>query len=129
LLELAAPGFDPRETAYIEQPLSLVGGGRGTAEILNETPNRITLQVAMDSPGLLVLADRWDPGWQARLDGKAVPILRADHALRGVVVPAGKATLEFSYRPTSMLLGFKLAAAGFVVLCLWAGFLRHSAKC
>jgi hypothetical protein len=27
-----------------------------------------------------------------------------------------------------MLLGLKLAAAGFVVLCLWAGFLWNSAK-
>jgi hypothetical protein len=128
LQELAAPGFDPRETAYVEQPLSLPDDGRGTAQILNETPNRITLQVAMESPGLVVLADRWDPGWQARLDGKAVPILRANHALRGILVPAGKAKLEFLYRPASMLLGFKLAAVGFVALCLWAIFLRRHLK-
>jgi len=128
LQELAASGFDPRETGYVEQPLSLPEDGRGTAQILNETPNRITLQVAMESPGLLVLADRWDPGWQARLNGKAVPILRANHALRGVVVPAGKATLEFFYRPASMQLGFKLAAVGFVALCVWVIFLRRPLK-
>ena len=72
-----------------------------------------------------MLADRWDPGWQARLDGKAVPILRANHALSAVVLPAGKANLEFCYRPASMLLGFKLAAVGFVALCVWAAVLRR----
>jgi hypothetical protein len=126
LQQLAALGFNPRETAYVEQPLSLPEGSLGTAQILNETPNRITLQPDMESTGLLVLADRWDPGWQARLDGKAVPILRVNHALRGVVVPAGKATLEFLYRPASMLLGFKLAGVGFVALCVWAAFLQRA---
>jgi hypothetical protein len=42
------------------------------------------------------------------------------------VLPAGKATLEFFYLPTSMLIGFKLAAAGFIALCVWAAILRRS---
>ena len=73
--------------------------------------------VQMETAGLLVLADRWDQGWQAYLSGRPVPILIANHAIRGVVVPAGEATLELRYEPQSLVWGIRLAMfAGGVLL-------------
>jgi uncharacterized membrane protein YfhO len=66
-----------------------------------------------------VLEDHWDPGWHAYLDGKRVPILRTNHALRGVVVPAGVAILEFRYQPASFASGLRLAAGAALVLVGW----------
>jgi uncharacterized membrane protein YfhO len=48
-----------------------------------------------------------------------VPILRADHALRGVVVPQGSGILKFTYQPSSFSRGlvlFALAVAALVAL-------------
>ena len=94
---------------------------RGQADIVAEIPTRVTVSVRMETPGLVVLADLWDKGWKAYLNGQPVQILRANHAVRGVVVPAGAATLEFRYEPASFVLGLWLAGAAVVILLGWLG--------
>jgi len=42
---------------------------------------------------MVVLADRWDNGWHANLNGQSAQIHRANHALRGVVVFARRIVL------------------------------------
>ena len=85
LKRMAAADFNPRQIAYVEAPLerSLPETCRGEARIVNETPTRVTISLDMDTPGLVVLADLWDRGWRAYLDGQRVPVLRANHAVRG----------------------------------------------
>ena len=121
LQKLASPQFDPREVAYVEEPVALPGACRGSAEIVNEIPTHVTVALRMETPGLVVLADQWDKGWQANLNGRPAPILRANHALRGVVVPAGSGTLEFRYAPASFAWGLRLAALGGIALLGWLG--------
>ena len=70
----------------------------------------------MDTAGLVVLADLWDKGWHAYLADKEVTILRANHVLRGVVVPAGNARLEFRYEPASFAWGLRLAGLAIIIL-------------
>jgi uncharacterized membrane protein YfhO len=77
----------------------------------------------METPGLLVLADRWDKGWEAWLDGNRVPILRTNHAIRGVVVPAGNGTLEFRYSPAIFAWGLRLAGVAAAILLGWLGLI------
>jgi hypothetical protein len=121
LLKLAAQDFDPREVAYVESPIELPAQCRGSAEIVEETPNRITVTLHMETPGLVVLADLRDKGWRAYLNGKPVPILRTNHAVRGVVVTAGTGTLEFRYAPTSFTWGLGLSGLAAVTLLAWWG--------
>jgi hypothetical protein len=123
LEKMASLKFDPREVAYVESPVSLPAECRGSAEIVAEIPTRVTVSVHMETPGLVVLADLWDKGWRAYLDGKPVPILRTNHAVRGVVVPAGAATLEFRYEPASLAWGLRLAGFAAVVLLVWMGII------
>jgi hypothetical protein len=121
LKKLASPEFDPRDVAYVEVPVQLPNSCRGTAEIVHEIPTRISVSVKMETPGLVVLADLWDKGWQAYLNGTRVPILRADHAVRAVVVPRGFATLEFRYEPASFAWGLRLSGGAALVLLGWLG--------
>jgi hypothetical protein len=121
LAKLAAEDFDAREVAYVESPVDLPGRCRGTASIVEEIPTRIVVSVRMETPGMVVLADLWDKGWQAYLDGHRVPILRANHAIRGVIVPAGSGTLEFRYAPASFAWGLRLAGLAAVALLAWLG--------
>jgi hypothetical protein len=117
--KLAAPSFNPRDVAYVETPLSLPDSCRGTARILEEIPIRLLVSAQMETPGLLVLADLWDRGWRASVNGQPTQILRTDHALRGVVLPAGNSTVEFRYEPAGFGLGLKLAGLAAVVLVTW----------
>jgi len=119
LQKLAAPDFDARKVAYVESPVALAPNCRGAADILNEYPTRVTISLRMETPGLIVLADLWDRGWQAYLNGERVPILRANHAIRGVITPAGEGTLEFRYEPASFAWGLKLAALAAIGLLFW----------
>jgi hypothetical protein len=121
LQKLADPRFQPKLLAYVEQPVALPAVCRGSASIRDEIPTRVTVSVDMQTPGLVVLADLWDQGWRAYRDGKPVEILRANHALRGVLVPAGKCTVEFRYEPASFARGLWLAATALAILLLWNG--------
>ena len=118
---LASSQFNPREVACVESPVNLPGPCRGAASIVEEIPTRIRVSVQMETPGLVVLADLWDKGWQAYWNGQRVPILRANHAIRGVVVPAGSGTLEFRYAPASFAWGLRLAGLAAVALVAWIG--------
>jgi hypothetical protein len=117
--KLARPEFNPREVAYVETPVNLPSPCRGVVKIKNEIPTRITIAAQMDTPGLLVLADLWDQGWQASFDGRPAPILRTDLALRGVVLPAGSSTVEFRYASATVARAFWLAAGALALLLGW----------
>jgi hypothetical protein len=119
LQKLAAPTFDPRSIAYVESPIELPASCVGAAEIMSEIPLRITVNLRMETPGLVVLADLWDKGWHASLNGKPMTILRVNHAIRGVNVPAGPGTLEFRYKPSSFAWGLGLAGFAVVFLMVW----------
>ena len=121
LKALASPQFNPAGVAYVESPVELPALCRGTAEITNEIPTRIMISAQMETPGLIVLADRWDKGWRAYWNGKRVPILQSNYAVRGVVVPAGSGTLEFIYQPASLILGLWLAGLAAITLSGWLG--------
>jgi hypothetical protein len=117
--KLAQPEFNPRAVAYVETLVDLPAECRGAVKIAGETPTRIVVAAQMETPGLLVLADRWDKGWRAYLDGREVPILKTDHALRGVVLPAGAATIEFRYASATVAGAFWLAGGALVILIGW----------
>lgn len=129
LLKLADVNFDPQAVAYVESLTGLSGRCSGTAEVVSEVPCRVTVSVTMRTPGLVVLADLWDQGWAATLNGQAVPILRVNHAIRGVELPAGQATLEFRYEPASLTWGLRVAGLAFIVAVGWAvaGYRRAAA--
>lgn len=116
LTKLGAPDFDPRAVAYVEEPVALPDEAHGQATVIGETPREITLSVTMETPGLVVFTEGWDKGWRARLGGEPVPILVADHALRGVVVPKGSWVLKFSYEPASFSRGLVLCGLALMVL-------------
>ena len=123
LRALGAADFEPRALAYVEGADPPPGPAIGTVALVEEVPSRVTLSVDMQTPGLVVLADLWDAGWRAELDGAPVPILRTNHALRGVPVPAGSGTLVFEYRPRSFRMGIALGGTGAVAVVTWCAVL------
>ena len=123
---LGSKTFDPNETAYLEVATSLKGEGMGTAKITSQTPTKIEIAAQMETPGLLVLADRWDPGWVAEVDGKLVPILQTNHALRGIELAAGQHKIVYRYEPSGAKWGGRLAGLSLLGLIGWCGLGRFS---
>jgi hypothetical protein len=128
LYRLGLPEFDPRKIAYVEEPVRLPSECRGTVRITEQIPTRIVAMAQMETPGLLVLTDNWNNGWRAYLNGRSVPTLRTDYAVRGVVLPPGPATVEFRYQPASLTSGYCLAGAAAVMLLGWLGIVRWARK-
>jgi hypothetical protein len=101
---VTAPGFDPLKTAVVSERLGI--SGTGTARLTTDEPERVVVRATASDRALLVLADTWFPGWRARIDGRDAPIVRTDQLLRGVAIPAGTHTVEFTYVPWSWRIGW-----------------------
>lgn len=108
--------FRPGESAVVEVPLTIPAAPQlGEAPFQQQinfdyySPRRVLLHTTTNRDGLLVLSETSYPGWQAKLDGLAVPILHADYMLRGIVLPAGEHRLEMVYNPTTFWLGFGIS--------------------
>jgi uncharacterized membrane protein YfhO len=97
-------------------------------EFLAYEPERVRVQVRTQSPGLLVLADTWMPGWQATVDGSTTPIYVANHAFRAVAVAAGDHQVEFVYAPASVRAGLVISGAAAIGCAVWivVGLLRRA---
>ena len=79
-----------------------------SAQITFSTPsvNSIVVDYTSDSAGWIVIRQNWFPGWEAILDGKeALTIENVDYLFQGVIVPAGKHSIEFTYKPKSFFTG------------------------
>ena len=78
------------------------------------------IHYSAESPSLLKLSVPWYPGWQARIGRRSLPVLRVDHALMGVVVPAGEDDVEFAFRPYFFYAGAGISALACLLLGLIA---------
>ncbi|MBI5930071.1 MAG: YfhO family protein [Chloroflexi bacterium] len=104
-----------------QDPHCEISGQGGTATIVKYTPNRVTIEVISNGPGLLVLTDQYDDDWQVWMDGQSADLLRANDLTRAVCVPAGHHTVEFSYRPIALSWGACLFGVGSLLLLILAG--------
>ncbi len=119
------PSFDPSTSAVVEAPLpddiAALAQNPPTpyseVDSIEHTPQRVTIDVQTEQPGLLVLSDQYWPGWQATIDGRPTPIVHTNYVVRGVSLPAGQHQVEFTFRPLSFYLGLgvSLAAVAFVL--------------
>ncbi len=119
--------FDPRRYAWVEgdqvgQLLPFLPGGSArpteTVEVRYPNPQRAELEVTLESPGLVVLADVYYPGWELTIDGKAAPIFRVNRLMKGAAVTAGKHHLVYTYDPQSFRVGKIISLLGLVVMVL-----------
>ena len=83
--------------------------------------NDVRAKVVTDGPMLLVLNDRWYPGWKATVEGAPAPVLRANGVFRAVPVPAGVSDVELRFEPLSLRIGAGITLAALLMFGLaWA---------
>ena len=119
---VATPGIDFREVVILEE---LVGGdyhspgpsgvpGRTSdtkVDVVRYGPTLVELLVDnAEARRFLLFVDNWYPGWRARIEGKRVPVLRADYAFKAVPIPPGTFHVVFEYSPPMFWLGLWVTA-------------------
>lgn len=132
-----------RDTAVIDKQFSnqLTGlpaqmnQAGNTIELTDYRPDRLVYQANAAQDGLVVFSEiyyRGQEDWQASIDGKPVPHLRANYVLRAIRLPKGKHTIEFKFDPPLAKIGdiidlicnlLLIALIGFVVY--WGNRERH----
>jgi hypothetical protein len=89
--------------------------------VADVNPERVEIEADLAHPGLVVLGDQYDPGWQVevRTEGqrsRPATILQTDRVLRGVWLPAGRHRLVYTYRPAMFYLGAAISLLAWLAL-------------
>ncbi len=112
LARLSDPALNVRQVAIVAEPVSLgktgQEGGSHQVEITGKQAGWLSLDVETDRDGLLVISEQAYPGWRAWLDGREVPLVRANVILQALVVPAGQHRVEVRFDPLSVKIGLAM---------------------
>ncbi|BAV96448.1 YfhO family protein [Lysobacter enzymogenes] len=113
--------FDPFALALLEPDRAMPALSCRKApavKVLERAHGRWRLQVEADGDALAVVSERYNRDWIARVDGERAPVLIADGTIMAVAVPAGRHTLELTYRSRGYRNGLILAALALGVCVL-----------
>jgi hypothetical protein len=104
-------GYPLLERALVERPVTGLRRPATPAavQVVRRDQTRVRVSVRTGGDGLLVLADPWYPQWRVEVDGHPAELLRVDHALRGVRVPAGDHQVVFTYQDSALQFGLVLS--------------------
>jgi hypothetical protein len=123
---LASRDFDALKTVILAVPpgsAPAVSGAEitpGQVEIVHREPNSVTLEAQLARPAYVVLLDRYDPNWQATIDGQPAPVLRANQLFRAVYAGAGQHQIRFDYHQRGLLPGLTISLLTLAALiALW----------
>jgi hypothetical protein len=124
---LSSGEFDPLKQVILERPLPIVADENfhSQAKIVRYKNHHVTIQASLSSPGVLVLADSFYPGWKVFVDGEEREVLRANYFFRGVFLPPGDHQVVFRYEPASFYYG---AVISLLTLVLFPLILRRVRK-
>ena len=91
-------------------------------ELKTYEPDRLVYTCENKAEGLAVFSEIYYPhGWTAVLDDTTpLPIHQVDYILRGVVIPAGKHTLTFTFAPKIVQIGGYISLASTIAFVLIA---------
>jgi hypothetical protein len=109
LTALSQTNFDPRRIVYLpaERSDKVIAAADPTARILKSamTAESCGFETQSATPTVLVMAQSYYPCWQASVDGKAVPLIRANVGFQAVEVQDGKHQIVFQYKDRAFQLG------------------------
>jgi hypothetical protein len=128
LARLKDPAFNPEEKVILSR--ESISKDDAAVRSLIEAPaiaslaahislyesQHVRIEAEAGAPTVLMLNDANYPGWRATVNGKPAAILDADYLFRGVILPAGKSVVEFSYEPASFRLGVVISTGALGVM-------------
>ena len=128
--EIAAlRGFNPAREAIVDiryQPtlegFTVQSDSTASVRLAGYEPNHLVYEYHSQLPQMIVFSEIfYDKGWNAYIDGKLTPHIRANYVLRAMAVPAGQHDIVFRFESASYVRGEKIAlfsSIGIVLLIL-----------
>lgn len=100
--KLYSPDFIIGKTAIVEAHVPIIENGLAEWENVvitsyDENSMSLTTKTTMTRDKFVVIGTIYNKGWTARIDGKKVPLYRANYIFMGVVVPPGNHTVRLTY--------------------------------
>lgn len=83
-----------------------------------------TARINLERDNLVFFSVPYDSGWTARVDGKSVPIVKANGGMMAVPAQAGSRTITFTYETPGLVLGLWLSGGALVFLVLYLLIVR-----
>lgn len=100
------PSFEPLRTVLLDVPShveALPAGGSmhppSRVKLVAYTNAVVEIDVTAAESGFVVLNDVWHPWWRATVDGRPVPIFKANVLFRAVEVEKGRHRVRFAFEP------------------------------
>ncbi|HEX4953233.1 MAG TPA: YfhO family protein [Thermoanaerobaculia bacterium] len=129
---LAAPGASAQDPAWtvayraadavvFERPnalplMRLEPPEAGRLEVLGAAPGHREIALDLTLPARLVVAESWDRGWRAWVDGRGAQVLPHRDLVVGIDLQPGQHRLRLRYRPYGFSLGITLSLLGLTLL-------------
>jgi hypothetical protein len=125
--EMAALGkTDLRSTAVVRENFKDIAkapsavDSTATITLTEYATKRLTFTSKSNVAAPVVFSEIYYPeGWICRVDGQEVPVFRANYILRGIEVPAGEHTIEWSFEPASYKKGVTVNYIGSISLLIF----------
>ncbi|MCC2546090.1 YfhO family protein [Hymenobacter sp. BT175] len=90
-----------------------------TIRLMAYSPDELRYQANAVQDGFAVFSEiYYKDGWNAYLDGKPVPYIRANYVLRAMPMPAGQHELVFKFEPKSYAIGNTVSMISSVLVIL-----------
>jgi len=101
------------------EKLSHTLGLEGTVHPVDDlriTPRTVSFTAQSSSEAIAVISDAWHPGWTVEVNQTPATSLRVGGAFRGVMLPAGKSAIRWTFSPRSWFWGWILFGMGMLFL-------------
>jgi len=120
--------FDPKNEAIVlNNEYAKIGKskftGEGTIQMTAYAPNKINYSSNSTNEQLAVFSEIYYPeGWKATIDGKEVEIIKVDYLLRGLKLPKGKHSIEFTFDLPKYHQAGMISSIASILIILGLGF-------
>ncbi len=114
--------FNPLETAVIEKDFEFeetIGENSYKIDIKSSKSRKEKYLIKTPKKALLVIPDRFQPGWKAWINGEKSDVFKVNLASKGVVIPPGEHEVELKYFPSSFLYGAIISSVSICIILLF----------
>ncbi|MEO7309159.1 MAG: YfhO family protein [Chitinophagaceae bacterium] len=125
----ALDAFNPKDTAIVDNKYKADLTGMmptDSASSIKQTVfdnDAIKYESNTTSAQLAIFSEIFYKDWFAYIDGKPAKVVKANYVLRGLLVPAGKHTIDFKFEPAAYKTGYAISAiASWLIVALLLGF-------